>query len=105
MKTLRKQQRGINSISTGRWTAYAAAAAATSFAAGHTAEATIHYSGIIRENLGKYCVGTQSARFQLDQPGDSIRLRHSWQLTSCSDSYGGTAHFGVIGAGNGFAGF
>ena len=44
MKTHRKQQRKINSIATGRWTAYAAAAAASGFAATHTAEATIHYS-------------------------------------------------------------
>ena len=93
-------------ISNSRWLSYVTAGAASAFASANSAEATIHYSGIILENLGRYCVGTQSARFQLDQPGDSIRLRHSWNITSCSDSYGGYAHFGVVGrVGNGVAGF
>jgi hypothetical protein len=45
MKTQRKKQRSINSISTGRWTAYMAAAAASTFAGVGSAEAEIHYSG------------------------------------------------------------
>jgi hypothetical protein len=52
MKTHRKQQRKINSITKGRWTAYVAAAAASSFAAAHLAEATIHYSGPINQKIG-----------------------------------------------------
>jgi hypothetical protein len=44
MKTQRKQQRSINSIATGRWTAYMAAAAASTFAGAGSAEAEIHYS-------------------------------------------------------------
>ena len=47
MKSHRKHQNKINSIATDRWTAYAAAAAATGFAAAQTAEATIHYSSLI----------------------------------------------------------
>ena len=93
-------------ITNSRWLAYATAGAASAFTCANSAEAAIHYSGLIRANLGKYCVGTQSVRFQLDQPGDSIRLRHSWDLTSCSVSYGGFAHFGVLGlAGASVAGF
>jgi hypothetical protein len=45
MKTQRKQQRSINSIANRRWTAYMAAAAASTFAGGGSAEAEIHYSG------------------------------------------------------------
>jgi hypothetical protein len=45
MKTQRKQQRSINSLSTRRWTAYVAAAAASTFAGAGSAEAEIHYSG------------------------------------------------------------
>lgn len=56
MRTQRNYDSKISSISAGRWTAYAAAAAATGFAA-HTAEATIHYSG-------------------RDQPKDSWQERH-----------------------------
>jgi hypothetical protein len=106
MKPKRIHARKPAAIANTRWLAYATAGAASAFTCAHSAEATIHYSGLIRANLGKYCVGTQSVRFQLDQPGDSIRVRHSWNITSCSDSYGGYAHFGVTGrAGNGLAGF
>ena len=51
MKTHRKQERKINSIANGRWTAYATAAAATGLAATHTAEATVHYSGPINQRV------------------------------------------------------
>jgi hypothetical protein len=51
MKTQRKQQRGINSIATGRWTAYMAAAAASTFAGAGSAEAEIHYSGDVHIHL------------------------------------------------------
>ena len=106
MKLKRTHSRKPAVITNSRWLAYATAGAASAFTCANSAEATIHYSGLIRANLGKYCVGTQSVRFQLDQPGDSIRLRHSWDLTSCSVSYGGFAHFGATGlAGNGVAGF
>jgi hypothetical protein len=89
-------------IANTRWLAYATAGAASAFTCAHSAEATIHYSGPIHRFFGG-CSGT-SVRFQLDQPGDSIRLRHS--LVFCETGYGGTAHFGVIGrAGNGLAGF
>ena len=45
MKTQRKQQRSINSMAAGRWTAYMAAAAASTFAGAGSVEAEIHYSG------------------------------------------------------------
>jgi hypothetical protein len=94
------------SITKGRWAAYATAGAASAFTCANSAEATIHYSGIIREFFGSRRCDYESDRFQLDQPGDSFRLRHSWGIAPCTFSYGGYAHFGILGrAGAGFAGF
>ena len=45
MKIQTKSHRKINSITPGRWTAYMASAAASSFAGVGSAEAEIHYSG------------------------------------------------------------
>ena len=45
MKTQTKSDRKINSITPRRWTAYMAAAAASTFAGAGSAEAEIHYSG------------------------------------------------------------
>jgi hypothetical protein len=87
------------SIAKGRWAAYATAGAASAFTCANSAEATIHYSGIIHEYFGPY--GIRSAHFQLDQPGDSFRLRHSLTFTSS-----GFAHFGILGRSRAsFAGF
>jgi hypothetical protein len=87
----------------GRWAAYATAGAASAFTCVNSAEATIHYSGRIGEFFGSF--EDKSARFQLDQPGDGFRLRHSLFFQGTA-SYGGYAHFGILGrAGNGFAGF
>jgi hypothetical protein len=90
-------------ITNSRWLAYATAGAASAFTCANSAEATIHYSGRIGEYFGSH--DNKSVRFQLDQPGDSFRLRHSLFLTVTA-SYGGYDHFGILGrAGAGFAGF
>ena len=87
------------SIAKGRWAAYATAGAASAFTCANSAEATIHYSGILGEWFG--WSDTKSARFQLDQPGDSFGLRHFVDF-----SFTGTAKFGIFGqASAGFAGF
>ena len=92
MKTQRKQQRNINSISTGRWTAYVGAAVASSFAAAHTAEATIHYSGLINQKIG----GNQRVTFPLDPAGGSFVVRHfKFFYGSSSVLNGGVAQFFV----------
>jgi hypothetical protein len=101
MKTIRGRK--SVAIADSRWLAYATAGIATSLVGANSAEATIHYSGIIGEFFGSDC--DKIARFQLDQPGDSFRLRHSLQFCGTA-SYGGTAHFGILGrAGASFAGF
>jgi hypothetical protein len=88
------------SIAKGRWAAYATAGAASAFTCANSAEAFIHYSGIIGSYSGRQ--RTKSFRLQLDQPGDTFRLRHYVTLFT-SDVF---AHFGVRGlAGAGFAGF
>src|SRR5262245_50244804 len=80
------------SISNARWLAYTTAGVASAFAAGNSAEATIHYSGPINQ-IFKAC---KDASFQLDRPGDFIRLRHSSFLV-CSSSNNGNIFFNVAG--------
>src|SRR5881397_3649948 len=92
MKSNRARSRKPAVMTNSRWLAYATAGAASAFACANSAEASIHYSGIIGEYLGSSCED-KSARFQLDQPGDSFRLRHSL-FFGCTASYGGFAHFG-----------
>ena len=95
-KSLRRK---AASIVKGRWAAYATAGAASAFTCANSAEASIHYSGIIGAFFG--WDRTKSARFQLDQPGDSFGLRHFVDF-----SFTGTAKFGIFGqASAGFAGF
>src|SRR5262249_30059694 len=102
MKT-NKLRRKPASIAKTRWAAYATAGAASAFTCANSAEATIHYSGIIHKFFGS--CGDKSHSFQLDQPGDSIRLRHFLEF-GCTGSYGGWAYFSIRGrAGNAFAGF
>jgi hypothetical protein len=99
MKT-KSLRRKAASIARGRWAAYATAGAASAFTCANSAEATIHYSGIIRE----FFHFRDSDVFQLDQPGDSFRLRHIAFVGT--HSYGGTVHFGILGrTGASVAGF
>jgi len=68
MKKLRQNKSPL--VSNSRWLAYAAAGAATSLGGAQSAEAEIHYSGVINAPLG-------------NEPGDlhiSIPLRHSVRL-------------------------
>ena len=103
MKPDRTHSRKPAVITNSRWLAYATAGAASAFTCANSAEATIHYSGIIHEFLG--ACEDKKANFQLDQPGDSFRLRHSL-FFGCTFSYGGTAYFSIRGrAGAAFAGF
>ena len=92
MKSQRKYDSKINSITSGRWTAYAAAAAASTFAAAHSAEATIHYSGLINQRIG----GRDRAIFHLDPAGGTFVVFHfNWVYGSSSVPNGGVAGFGV----------
>jgi hypothetical protein len=103
MRPSRTHSRKPAMVANSRWLAYATAGAASVFTCANSAEASIHYSGIIGEYFGSG--RSKSASFQLDQPGDSFRLRHSLEFSG-TFSYGGFAHFDILGrAGAGFAGF
>ena len=93
MKTHRNHERKIGSITNGRWTAYAAAAAASGFAATHTAEATIHYSGLVNQNI----IGDREVTFPLDPAGGSFLARHSNNYYGARKA-GGGAFFRIYGA-------
>lgn len=62
-----------------RWSAYAAAGAATALTGTGSAEAEIHYSGVLNERISAHARafrgGLTVKEFQLDQPGDSFALR------------------------------
>ena len=88
MKIQKKLDSKINSIKAGRWTAYMAAAAATSFAAAQTVDAEIHYSGVINQKIGP----RDTRSFQLDPTGGSFQAGHiNWVAGSSSFPAGGRA--------------
>jgi hypothetical protein len=82
METDKKFDNKINSLSNGRWTAYMAAAAATSFTAAHTAEAEIHYSGLVNQR---------------------IQARGSATFPLGSDAYFKAGHFNYVGGSSSFS--
>jgi hypothetical protein len=69
MKT-RPSRRQTAKISHSRWLSYATASAATALAAGHSAEAAIHYSGIVNQKFPPH-IDTDKT-FPLDQAGDFL---------------------------------
>ncbi len=96
----KQEQRKANSIATGRWTAYATAAAATGLVAAQTAEATIHYSGLINQRVR----GTRTFTFDLAS-GVSFAVSHRWDHKGPSTSNGGgEAYFFINGPGAAFKG-
>jgi hypothetical protein len=86
MKARRKFDDKIGSITSTRWSAYAAAAAASTFAATHSAEATIHYSGL----LDGHIVSNRILRVPLGSGVGSFVIRHSWT------PYGSTSRSGNV---------
>jgi hypothetical protein len=90
-----KTQRKINRITNARWTAYAAAATAAGFVGTNSAEATIHYSGLVNQKIG----GRDSAAFPLDPAGGSFVVNHfNFVAGSSSFNVGGIASFNIYGA-------
>ncbi len=97
MKRQRKFDSEINAITSGRWTAYAAAAAASTFGAAHSAEASIHYSGLLNQRIG----GHDRAIFHFDPAGGTFVVDHfNFVYGSSSVPNGGVAGFGVYAAGS-----
>src|SRR5262249_34371559 len=78
MKT-RPPRRQTAKVSHSRWVAYATASAATALGASHSAEAAIHYSGILNQKFPPN-LHTEK-KFPLDQPGDFLVFeRHEDQV-------------------------
>jgi hypothetical protein len=74
------RQRKSSALSTARWTSYAIAAGATAVAGTPTAEAEIHYSGLINFAFNDRLGGTETHSFPLSQGAGqlhrcSLRLR------------------------------
>src|SRR5215217_887096 len=100
MRKNRPRTRKSAIVPKSRWLAYATAGASSAFACANSAEAAIHYSGRIGEFFNSTCDRRVTrAQFQLDQPGDYIRLVHKPGI-SCASGYGGDGHFGVFGLAN-----
>src|SRR5262252_9304778 len=89
MKSNRTRSRKPAAITNSRWLAYATAGAASAFTCANSADASIHYSGIIHSYSG-FELKTTSFRAALDQPGDSFRLKRyiSAFTSSAFDHFG-----------------
>ena len=90
MKTSKKEQGKISSVGHNRWAAYVAATAATSMVAANTAEAEIHYSGLVNQRIGHRDVRT----FPLDPAGGSFVADH-FNFVAGSSSYSGGGEAGI----------
>ena len=87
MKT-RSLRRNRGRISFSRWTAYAAAGAATAFISPPEVDGAIHYSGLVDENFA----GGQIEIFPLDPNGPAeLVFRHNLHYYSTSVVDGGSA--------------
>jgi hypothetical protein len=97
MKILRRKPA---SIAKTRWAAYAAAGAATAFAGTNSAEAAIHYSGILNVRFPPHKHTAQ--RFHLDQKGDYLFFGHDFGYPNAFFSVTGivsAAFRGISGSG------
>ena len=86
MKRLRQNKSPL--LSNSRWLAYAAAGAATALGGTHSAEAEIHYSGLINAKFSASKVGT----FPL-APSAYMGFGHTIAYYSLYSKQGGTAFF------------
>ena len=86
MKAKKNYDRKVSSIPSGRWSAYAAAAAASTFAAAHSTEATIHYSGMLDAKI----VGNRVLTVPLGSAAGSFTIIHSF------GRYGSTSRSGNV---------
>ena len=77
-----------------RWSAYAAAGAATALTGLGSAEAEIHYSGIINQPVKGTRNHPTRVAFPLDQPGNSFILHH-FLTSSAAYGYAGVSISGV----------
>ena len=91
----RKLREEVVKVSGSRWVAYATASAATMFAGSQSADAAIHYSGLLDVTIPGY--GFHHVRLPLDQPGDSIAFVHRTSIYGFSDQWAGFQARGLKG--------
>lgn len=101
MRRPHKRTHKVGSIATVRWAAYSAAAAASSFAGAGSAEAVIHYSGVLDEKIGRDDV----ISIPVGSGGAVMTFFHRRvRYGSSSDYIGGSAFFSIYGASGKVAG-
>jgi hypothetical protein len=89
-------------VSNARWLAYASAGAATAVVGTHSAEAEIHYSGLIKYHFD----GFRSQRHDFRFPGGALFFDRITNYTGTGFSYNGfNGHFAIGARDGGVAGF
>src|SRR6476619_1081688 len=91
MKTNKPSRKPASIVNT-RWAAYAAAGAATTLAGLHSAEAEIHYSGLVNAKFA----GNTTETFEV-VPGEVLEFRHNIHYYGTSTKTGGSAFFHIFG--------
>jgi hypothetical protein len=99
MKTNNRSRKSA-AIEKTRWAAYATAGAATALAGLHSAEAEIHYSGLVNAKFA----GNTTETFEV-VPGEILEFRHNIHYYGTSTKTGGSAFFHIFGPGALVAGF
>jgi hypothetical protein len=94
MKRKRTDCRESTVITNSRWLAYATAGAASAFTCVNSAEATIHYSGLINQIF----TGESVASFRLGRLDEFINFRHFKHYYGSHTLDGGSALFGAASA-------
>ncbi|HXA10284.1 MAG TPA: LPXTG cell wall anchor domain-containing protein [Chthoniobacterales bacterium] len=92
----RKLREKVVKVSGSHWVAYATASAATMFAGSQSADAAIHYSGLLDVTMPGS--GFHRVRLPLDQPGDSIAFEHRSSIFGFPDQWAGFRPVGRAGA-------
>jgi len=97
---MKKDRQNNCVVSTSRWLAYATAGAATALTCAPSAEAEIHYSGVINAKFSNNI----EKQFQL-VPGVVLQLSHQIHYYGTSTKDGGSAFVNIFGPEASVAGF
>jgi len=100
MKSTHPRRKAIPQVSNARWVAYATAGAATAIAGVHSAEATIHYSGMINQVVN--AASGASAVFHFNLTGGASFSPFHFRVNSASGIAAMGIHGPVSGMINGF---
>ncbi len=90
------KSRRAATINHARWLAYATAGAATMIGGAESAEATIHYSGVINRTFNAPPNASSFQTFTLDQPGDFFRIGQAVLNSAGTDGFAGFGMGGIV---------